>query len=288
MGPFLPLFSVSVEHGFFSDGLWRGVRFVPTHALRALLNRAGFLIRDTANGIELYYDESATDVLKLFLEEGDGELAFPFKVHVDDGSYKHFSQAVLFAGDALAYLHSGRGVADGDRIRLHRTDHVSEKDLEPIESEALADLLDSRDLRVPPAFIVKIVFGSGRGSLKKRLEQGPARYFLRFHPAQTYWTYYLLGALAEKQVSIIDLDEGIHFDSLGRVSLSDERPALAFRSKAEIPLQQHSACRFQLREAGTGSGRVLVRRLPVAAARQMNRQTIRGKVVSVSEVYVNG
>jgi hypothetical protein len=124
--------------------------------------------------------------------------------------------------------------------------------------------------------------------VEEALAAGPARYFIRFGARKTYWTYYLLGPFARKRLSIVDLDEGTAFESLGPVSLSDERPALAFRSKTAIPLRQHSACRFQLREAGSGSGRILVRRLPVAAAGRVNRQSIGGKVVSVSEVYVNG
>jgi hypothetical protein len=289
MGPFLPLFSLGVEHGFFSDGLWREVRFVPSSDSQGLMNRAGLLIRKTANGIELYYDQSRTDALKLFLEDTDGKLSFCFKVYVDDGAFKNYSEAFLSAQDALPYFESERGVREGDRIRLHSAKQVSEKDMEPIESESFSGLLGSRDLRVRPAFAVKIVFPPGRnGSLEKTLEAGPARYFLRFGPRQTYWTYYLLGPFANKHVSIVDLDEGMGFEPLGPVSLCDERPAFAFRSKAAIPLRQHSACRFQLREAGSASGKVLVRRLPVAAASQVNRQAIGGKVVSVSEVYVNG
>lgn len=289
MGPFLPLFSVGVEHGFFSDGLWRHVRFVPAADSQALMNRAGFLIRNTLNGIELYYDQGRTGALELFLEEADGNLSFGFKVYVDDEAFKNYSEAFLSAPDALPYFESGRGVPDGDRIRLHRAKQVSAKDMAPIESASFSGLLGSRDLRVPPAFAVKIVFRQGRGaSLEKTLEAGPARYFLRFGPRQTYWTYYLLGPFADKGVSIVDLDEGIGFEPLGPVSLSDERPALAFRSMAPIPLGQRSARRFQLREVGSGNGKVLVRRLPVAAASQVDRQTIGGKVVSVSEVYVNG
>lgn len=289
MGPFLPLFSIAVEHGFFSDALWRDLRFVPTPDSRALVNRAGLLVRKIMNGLEVYYDQSRTEALQLFLDEADGKLGFRFKVYADDGSFKNYSEAFLFTEDALPYFESERGVREGERIRLHRAQQVSSKDLEPIDSESFADLLDRRDLFVRPAFAIKILFSLGRnGSLGKRLESGPARYYLRFGPRETYWTYFLLGPFANERVSIVDLDEGTDFDPLGTVSLSDDRPALAFRSKATIPLRQHSACRFQLREAGSGNGKVLVRRLPVAAATRVNRQTIGGKVVSVSEVYVNG
>lgn len=288
MGPFLPLFSIELEHGFFSDGLWRDLRFVPAPATQALIDRAGMVIRKTPNGFELYHDRSRTEALKFFLADADGEFSFGFKFHVDDEGFKIYSEAFAGDKDVLPYFDSEHGVPDGDRIRLHRKIQVSEKDMRPIESEALSGLLSRRDRLMRPAFALRIVFRPARRkSLEKSLETEPPRYFLRFGPRQTHWAYYLLGSFAGKRASIVDLDDGIDFEPLDRVSLADRRSALAFRSKVAIPLRQHSECRFQLREAGSSRGRILVRRLPVAGARQLNRHIVKGKVVSVSEIYVN-
>ena len=288
MGPYLKLFSVDVEHGFFSDGLWRDLRFVPCAATQALIEKAGMIIRKTANGFELYYDQSLIESLKLFLTDRGGELSFAFKVHVNDQAFKIYSDIFTGDNDLLPYFSSEQSVTEGDRIRLHRETVVSEKELQPIESQALSDLLSRRDRLVRPAFALRILFRPAHNrSLEKNLEAAPARYYLRFGPRQTYWKYYLLGSFAGMRASIVDLDDGIGFDSLDRVSLSDNRSALAFRSKVAIPLRQHSACRFQLREIGSNRSRILVRRLPVAATRQLSQQIISGKAVSVSEIYIN-
>jgi len=289
IGPFLPLFGVEVEHEFFDDGLLRDVRFVPTSESLALMRRAGILVRKTSSGIELHYDGSRSEALQLFLDEADGELCFQFKVHVRDGVFKNVSEGFLSTQEAIPYFKNESGAEDGGRIRLHTASQASARDLVPIASDSFAGLLDARDLRLPPAFALRIVFPSpGTQSLEKALDSGPARYFVKFGARKTYWTYYLLGPLADKRVSIVDLDDSIDFESLGPVSLSDAHPALAFRSKAAISLRQRPTCRFQLREAGTGNGKPLIRRLPVAASSRVNRQTIRGEVISISEVYVNG
>jgi len=287
MGPFLPLFSIGVEHDFFDDGLWHDVRFVASPDTATLIEKAGFLCRTMSNGISLYYDQSRIDALRLFLDETEGKLVFRFKVYASDGAYKLYSEAFVSAHDALPYFVSDRGVQDGDRVRLHHSSEVSESDMEAIESESIESALTPWDQR--PAFVVSIAFSPAEeADFADALQAVPTSYFLRFGARQTYWTYYLLGPYVSKRVSIVDLDGGIAFESLGTVPLSDDRPALAFRSKAAIPLRQRPMFRLQLREEGAGNGKVLVKRLPVAGASQMARQAIGGEVVSVSEVYVNG
>ncbi len=288
MGPYLSLFSIEVEHGFFSDGLWRNLRFVPSLNTRTLIDRAGMIVRKTENGFELYYDQSRTEALTLLLEELEGEFSFGFKVYVDDEGFKIYSEVCTDSNDQLPYFDNEHCIPDGERTRLHLEEQVSDKDMLPIASEALSDLLNRRDWFVRPAFAFKIVIRpTGNGSLKNIMGNDSPRYFLRFGPRQTYWTYYLLGAFASMRTTIVDLDDGVGFESPKRVSLSDKRSALVFRSKVEIPLRQHSACRFQLREAGANRSRILVRRLPVAAVGQINQHIINGNVVSVSEIYVN-
>lgn len=289
MGPFLPLFSIAVEHDFFGDGLWRSVRFVPTPESQALIDSAGFLVRNTPGGIELYYDEGRAESLKLYLDDAGGELGFGFKVYVEDEVFKNYSEAFLASPGALAFCRSDRGVQVGDRIRLHREEQVSQQDMEPIDSAELASLLGRWDRQVPPAFAVQVKLPSASGgSLAEFLESAPTGWFLRFGARRTYWTYFLLGPFADKRVNVVDLDEGMGFEPLGTVLLSDDRPALAFRSVAAIGMRQRPPNRFQLRESGSGNGKILVRRLPVAAANQLSRQTIQGSVVAVSEIYVNG
>jgi hypothetical protein len=283
MGPYLPLLSIEVEHGYFDDGRWHGLRFVPTPRCRALIDRAGLLVRQSLNGIQLHSDKSREEALALFLEESGGQLVFEYRVHVDDGNYLSYCEEFVSATGAIPYFDGRRGTREAGRIRLHRAKKVSEKDLELLDSDALAGLLDSRDLRLRPAFALRVAYPR-RSSVAA---SGPERYFLRFGARHAYWSYYVLGLAASRPLSIVDPESGIAFRDLGTVLLSDSRPALAFRSEVPMPLSQRPANRLQLREAATGNGKVLIRRLPVAAAGQISRQEIGGKLASVSEVYVN-
>ena len=150
MGPYLPLFSLDVEHDFFSDGRWRHVRFEPAPASGALMGKAGLLLRKNVNGIELYYDRSRIDALKLFLADANGELGFQFKAYVDDEAFKNYSEAFLCDPSALAYFDSDNGVPVEGRIRLHPGERASDEDLQPVGSERFADLLGRRERHLPP------------------------------------------------------------------------------------------------------------------------------------------
>ncbi len=288
MGPFLPLFQVSVEHDFYSDRQLPGVSFVPILDTQAVIRNAGLLIRKTRSGVEVYYDRSRSPSLELMLADSNGGLALLFKVYADS-EFRNYSEGFLCQTGAIPYFESQRGIADGERIRLHRGACVSRDDLESTASSALVGLLGAREPAAGPVCAAKLMIRPELGvNLESEKNTAPLHYFARFGARETYWVYYLLGPFAEKRASIVDLDGHVDFEPIGPVSLGDGRPAFAFRSTAAIALRQLSACRFQLREASAGNCKVLIRRLPVASAGQIGRQRSGTKAITVSEVYVNG
>ena len=62
---------------------------------------------------------------------------------------------------------------------------------------------------------------------------------------------------------------------------------MAIRSRAPIALAQRSERRFQLRSRQRGGDKVLVKRLPVAAAQFLAREQIGGESRLVSEIHVH-
>lgn len=288
MGPYQLLFRIDVEHAFFSDGLWRDVRFVPSYDTEALIHRTGLLVRKTDNGVEVYFDESRAEALQLSLEDYGGAFSFGFRAFVDDRSAANYTDCLVGDAGTLPFFESGQGVREDGRIRLHAGEYVSTQDAFPLDAEALSTLLTARDLAVSPGFAVQITVKPKRGERLVDLRStGPTHYLIRFAARKTYWTYYLLGDFAVDTASIVDLDNDVGFDPPEAIALSDKRPALAFRSKVALPLRQHSTCRFQLRETGSGRNKVLIKRLPVAAANGLHRHQVKGEEIPVSEIYVN-
>lgn len=288
MGPFLPLFQVTLEHDFYGQGPWPGSRLVPTRDTQAMIAKAGLLTRSAPACIQVYFDRSRLASLELLLTDADSGLALRFKAYADS-EFRNYSESFMSRAGVIASLDSRRGNAHGNRIRLHGGEHVSAQDTVSIDTGCVAQALGTREPAASIVCAVAIRIGS-----PPSIDPGSdgditaPHYFARFGARETYWVYYLLGPLLERRASIVDLDGQVDFEALGRTPLGDGRQAFVFRSTVAIPLRQISSRRFQLREAGGGNGRILVRRLPVAAAAQIGKQRLGREEITVSEVYVNG
>ncbi|MCK9200405.1 MAG: hypothetical protein M0P59_00345 [Gallionella sp.] len=290
MGTFRPLFSVSVEHGYFTDGAWKGLDFVPVPATMKVINGANVLVRPTKNGVAAFYDESRSDALRLYAKDANGALCFSFKIHAKDRTFANYTAPDMRSGNAVLYFDNREGATDsGDgKIRLSKEDSVSEKDFRDFDSLIAKDILCDRDRRVPPDFVVSVCVEPGVGDDTSTASGWRTRdCFIRFDARRAYWKYHLLGNMNRSNPFIVDLDNRVEFEFCGEVMLPGDRPAKVFRSKALIPVLEKSTCRFQLREPGPGTGKVLVKRLPVASESRLGMDVIDGKSVIVAESFIN-
>jgi len=284
MGFYQPLFTISVDHKYFSDGLWKGLDFVPNPEALKVFKGAGVLLRQTKNGIGVIYDQDKSGALRLYAEDAGGSLSFSFKVYAKDRTFANYTAPSTHKENAILCFDSrGRDVdAETGKIRLSKDEYVSEEDFEEMDTLVAEDILGERDRRVPPDFVVNIFIRfEGAGSFAAK------DYGIKFNARQSFWKYYLLGNMNRSNPSIVDLDNRVEFEFCGDVVLPDSRPAKVFRSKALIPVLEKSSCRFQLREPGPGAGRVLIKRLPVASESRLGMETVNGKSEIVSESYVN-
>ena len=120
MGAYLPLFSIAVEHTFFSTGLCENLEFVPTPQSASLLTRAGILTRKTTHGIRAFYDESKTDAVELYLTNRNEPFRIGFKVFSRDASFTNYTEPSIQKNDAVLYFDSRRiRSKKAGRRRLH-------------------------------------------------------------------------------------------------------------------------------------------------------------------------
>jgi hypothetical protein len=123
----------------------------------------------------------------------------------------------------------------------------------------------------------------------------PVRYVLRFAARSTFWRYYIVPQPQREQL------DGLAIESLGdapeaffsgpdKVRLVTGAPAYRFVSDEPLLLQQQSSYRLRLRgwpRRAPGADDVLVRRLPVAAAKQVLPEGGRaGPEENYSDIYV--
>ena len=108
-------------------------------------------------------------------------------------------------------------------------------------------------------------------------------------PRATVWKYCLFGDWPEPALAVVDLAGETEFSAPAPDRLDNGTPMLAIRSRVRLPLAQRSPRRFQLRSRpdGAGSPKVLIRRLPTAAAQLLARETIDGQPTIVSEIHVH-
>lgn len=281
-----PLFTLSVDHVYFSDGLWKGLDFVPNPGTVKVIEGAGIHLKPAKhkNGIAVYYDEGKSRVLRLYAEDTDGSLRFCFKVYAKDRTFSNYTAPSSRKGNAILCFRnrSADSEAESGKIRLSKGDFVSGEDFEDMDSLIAEGILCEQDKRMPPDFVVSIfIKPESIGSLDVH------DYGIKFNTRRSFWKYHLLGSMNRDNPFIVDLDNRVEFEFCGEVMLQGDRPAKVFRSKELIPLLERSNYRFQLREQGQGAGKVLIKRLPVASESRLGMDVIDGKSEIVSESFIN-
>lgn len=290
MGCYLSLFSISVEHTFFADGVCKGLEFVPTPEASALLNRMGLLYRAVKNGIGVLYEDNRLDVLRSHIGDHEDGLTLEFQAFSRDPYFGQYTSPAANGADEIfvfdnrnadAGTPADAGASGGQTVvRLHDTEYVSEASFHQLEKNEY----------VPrPAFIVKITVADRDCAVSAGENKVAARcYSLAFSARRTFWKYYFLGDMAKKDTFIADLDGSIEFER-ATGSIAADRDALTFVSRAPISMQEIPDHRFQLRarENGMGGEKILIKRLPNASFGRIGKAMIDGKDVLVSEIYVN-
>jgi hypothetical protein len=317
---FEPLFDVGITHDYYGTGLCPVVELAPDVSTRGLEARAGLVIRSSPGSIAVYYDADSVDTLRMHAAEPNG-LRLVFRLRATDSALASYTDPDTLGGDAIHYYssHAAKHADDGeatwdapdritdddfDRIEqlrraeketdgvVHRDEKNSDVLLRSLRADArllhLSSVVEPRDRFVRPLAIVAIFFAlPGKGD--RFPPAVPSRFRFGFRALRTIWKYYLLGDLSQKESAVIADLQGdgdvAEFERGPKEDLPGNRVALTFRSRAPIPLRLRAERRLQLRE----NGKVLIRRLPVAAPDGIGSVELAdGKKRFVSDIYVNG
>ncbi len=315
MAPLLPRLALTIEHAYAGGAPCDALRLEPGERSARRLARSGAVLRARPGGFDLWADDTAYDALRDPLDgardepPGDGTAgpALTWRVSTADPLFANYTDGLARTPDRVLAFDSVRAVADtpaaagaspaanaalapapaGTAWRLHAADEAGSADQRPIDDPLIAGELSARDRLLPPALLVTLRLPPPPAAADTPDPAAPRRYRLRLPTRATVWKYCLLGDWEHDGLRVVDLGREVDFGPAENETLAGGRPALAIRSRAGIGLQQRSTRRFQLRGVDGSSDRVLVRRLPVAGAGQLARETIGGVPTWVSEIFVH-
>ena len=292
MTRYAPLLELEVGHTFFSGGLCRVMDITPDSPSRALLQRAGLVLRGGAGRMQVLYDAEALETLELFSSDLADPFHLDFRLRARDPGFWSYTQGAPTPGTILAFdSRSATHDPQDGTLRLSKEEVVSGQDRVPLAADLVTGLLGAREQVTPPVALLRVHLSNEAGGFFVPPAGGVWRYRVRFAARETYWRYLLLGRLAESGAVVTDPDGVAQFEFVGEETLPGDRRASSFRSTTRLPLEEFSSRRFQLRRnggKGAANGPILIKRLPVATASASRRETIAGERVLVSDILVNG
>jgi len=281
LGPYVPLLRVDFAHGFFADGRCPGLRFVPVGDTAAWLRATDAIERHTGSALALFGPAQA------LATEPDAVLAW--QVHATDEAFPTCTDNPAQWPAELLWLDAGEALRDEGRaggdapLRLHAGETVSRADVRPLTwplvSQSLGAQAPNGARLMPPLALLRVPLAA--------LPRAPLMCTVRFAPRETVWKYCLHGDWPEPQLQVVDLASGVEFGDPEPGRLDNGAPLLAIRSRSPIALAQRSERRFQLRSRQRGGDKVLVKRLPVAAAQFLAREQVGSESRLVSEIHVH-
>ena len=286
MGSFQLLFSVTVEHMYFTGHACKSLEFVPTRATAHLFKRLGLLYRISGNRLSVFFEDDKLDILKM---SANDDFAFSYKVFSRDSNFSHYTLPAMQPYNAILYFDNQSLITDEEgRYLLHDGAYVSEADYVELNSSVLSDCFESKDYHVRPSFIVHIAIHKDSQLLSLDQDNKQLRqFFISFESNKTVWKYYFVGDLAHRSLYITDLDNKIQFQEVGNAVLPGNRAAKMLQSTQAIQMLEQPQLRLQLKESLELRDKILINRLPNASIHQIYGEEINGKMETVSEVYVH-
>lgn len=268
MGSLAAILNVTVEHGFYADGLAQGLAFRPDAGTTRRLQAPWWAMRTNDHQLLVVGDLDAAAA-------ADDLAPLRFLAWVGDPALWTVSEPFVAVPDKLLRFASERAVRDDDgRWRLHKGTTVARDDLRSPHADAQPHpLVPARR----PLFELVVTPDA---------QAGPRDAVIRFAARRAFWTYHLQGRNGFGPLRVVDADGALDFKDLGSTRLATTGEARSFRSARPLALGERPAHRFQVRERRGDAERVVVRRLPGPSARLSRVPDRRDRAVQ-AEIFVN-
>jgi hypothetical protein len=250
------------------------------------MERCGLIMRQLSDALVFLMPAARLDVLRSDIADAGGAFSFLLCVHAGDPLLASCTAPSAPPGWLL--LADSRGAArdDDGAWRLHPDQQLGAESLaaddDPLCAQALAQAPQRR-----PFLLVHLALSTAADGFPGAAGDPPARTFkVRLAAGASYWKYYLLGALAQRELAVADADGAMAFRRTADDRL-ESRPAAVFLSERAIGLRERPGERFQLLENTPFGEKILMKRMPVAPPGIRQKAEIDGRAVLVSEIFIH-
>lgn len=130
MGQYRPMFNISMEHTYFSNGRFSGVKLVPTVESAKIMANANLVARKRNDGVTFFFDNDYIDTLRLYAGDEDDPLRINLECDVEDQNFQNFTIASVFGDNKTLYFDStNTDQQEVGKKYLHAEEYVSPADL---------------------------------------------------------------------------------------------------------------------------------------------------------------
>ena len=303
MSGYQPLLHVEFNHDYFTDKQCHKLKLLACDKTKHLMGNCDVLMQSTNNGFALYANSHDCEALALYAEDESEPLTLLVKGFCKDNNFSYYTEPeVLSAKGILFFERQDLDNSDSNSLTLHKGDVVSESDFKAFEDcraegfELTAGIKSGPQalfavvLRITSADIDEFIKRVDSTQNSSATSDAPT-YKVHFAAAQTLWKYFFIGELFDDTMFIVDLDNKVEFEQADVETFANGSTAMTYYSKQILGLQEHSPYRFQLRNKASGrngtASRILIKRLPVATAKDCYREVMQGKPTRISEIYIN-
>jgi hypothetical protein len=286
MSAYRELFRLSIEHAYHAGRAMPDCRILPAAGARTLMQRCGMIMRQLPDAAVFLLPADRLDLLRSDIRDAGGSFAFLLSVHAADPLLASCTEPAIPPG-MLLLADSRRAAADASgALRLHPDECLGAESLAMIDDPLCAEGLGVDTIR-RPFLLVHLALSNDAGGFPGAEGEPPARkYLVRLAAGASHWKYYLLGALAQRELSVADVDGAVGFRRTEDERL-ESRPAAVFLSERPIGMRERPVERFQLLENTPFGEKILMKRMPVASPGIRRKAEIDGRAVLVSEIFIN-
>ena len=221
---FKSVFTIQVWHSYFSDGVCKGLQFIPSELTKELVKRYGFLNRKTVNGFE-WYANSTTPLLDYLnsITKATGQTCFEFDIVTNSQLFYTYTDIAQNWKGQFLYS-SKQTVPNKEKNTLQLTPTLKEGNTTVLGKLTLFfdDLTASENSK-------------------------PAPYSIQFDARATQWQYYIINRSTKAENNLeIKGKTDITFSTPQEVSIASGEQALLFTSLSPITLQEKPIYKFNL------------------------------------------
>jgi hypothetical protein len=250
------LFSVTVEHTYYTDGICVDLQYRPSQETQVVMNRYALLLQKTPIGFSLYAstDQSIKEYLN-YIKRTENTTSFSFDVVSMNQDFTVFTDYPITSLGIFSFNSTNSIVVDGVTILK-----------EVFEPRTASNI----------SFSVTIDYDA---IIRFRESGNNPFYIIKFIARKTQWRYYIINNSNQHFEKLeIKGNSDVQFDAPIEVTLPNNKTALLFSSgDTKLPLQENATRTFNLLGTKTNLGntrtQIILNGLPIAKSNSIETYT---------------